>query len=79
MLHLILGEVGSGKTVLLDGVIAETVKREKRSFLIVPEQSTVAAERRMAEFLPSFSPLGKRKAAEDRKKQSLAPGEAFVG
>ena len=57
MLHLIYGEVGSGKTVLLDRKIAETVQAKKRSFLIVPEQSTVGAERRMAELLPSFSPL----------------------
>ncbi|MBP5610627.1 MAG: hypothetical protein J6X72_04745, partial [Clostridia bacterium] len=57
MLHLILGEVGSGKTVLLDQKITAAVKGEVRSFLIVPEQSTVSAERRMAESLPSFSPL----------------------
>ena len=59
MLHLIMGEVGSGKTRLLDQKIVEAVKREKRTFLIVPEQSTVAAERRMAESsaMPPFAPL----------------------
>jgi len=57
MLHLISGEVGSGKTVLLDRKIAEAVNRNIRSFLIVPEQSTVSAERRMAESLPASSPL----------------------
>ncbi|MBO4283932.1 MAG: PD-(D/E)XK nuclease family protein [Clostridia bacterium] len=57
MLHLIYGEVGSGKTVLLDKKIAEAVKAKRRSYLIVPEQSTVAAERRMAESLPPESPL----------------------
>lgn len=57
MLRLILGEVGSGKTVLLDSGIAGAVKAKRRSFLIVPEQSTVSAERRMAENLPPWSPL----------------------
>ncbi|MBR6052993.1 MAG: PD-(D/E)XK nuclease family protein [Clostridia bacterium] len=74
MLHLILGEVGSGKTRLLDERIADAVKRksdrldgilagtaasEPRDFLIVPEQSTVAAERRMAESdaMPPSAPL----------------------
>ena len=59
MLHLITGEVGSGKTRLLDEKIAETVTRKTRAFLIVPEQSTVAAERRMAESsaMPAFAPL----------------------
>lgn len=74
MLHLILGEVGSGKTRLLDGKIAEAVQKrasrldqiiagaaasEPRDFLIVPEQSTVTAERRMAESdaMPPSAPL----------------------
>ena len=74
MLHLILGEVGSGKTRLLDEMIAEVVQKrasrldriiagtaesEPRDFLIVPEQSTVAAERRMAESpaMPASAPL----------------------
>ena len=57
MLRLILGEVGSGKTVLLDSEIQKAVSAKRRSCLIVPEQSTVAAERRMAESLPSWSPL----------------------
>ena len=59
MLHLITGEVGSGKTRLLDEKIAEAVKRNIRTYLIVPEQSTVAAERRMAESsaMPASAPL----------------------
>ena len=56
MLRLILGEVGSGKTGLLDRKIAGTVAKKIRSYLIVPEQSTVAAERRMAESVESDAP-----------------------
>ena len=56
MLRLILGEVGSGKTGLLDRMIAGTVAKKIRSYLIVPEQSTVAAERRMAESVESDAP-----------------------
>ena len=37
MLHLILGEVGSGKSSTLDRRIKETVSAGRRSFLIVPE------------------------------------------
>lgn len=57
MLRLILGEVGSGKTRELDRLIADAVRKKTRSYLIVPEQSTVSAERRMAENLPPYSPL----------------------
>ena len=57
MLRLILGEVGSGKTRELDRLIADAVRQKTRSYLIVPEQSTVSAERRMAENLPPDSPL----------------------
>ena len=53
MLRLILGEVGSGKTGLLDRMIAGTVAKKIRSYLIVPEQSTVAAERRNGQDRPA--------------------------
>ncbi|MBQ1244967.1 MAG: PD-(D/E)XK nuclease family protein [Clostridia bacterium] len=55
MLHIIKGDVGSGKTTYITELISRAIGEKKRCFLIVPEQQTVSAERFMAEKLhPSF-------------------------
>ncbi len=57
MLHLILGGPGSGKTALLERELRSRLESEGRCWLVVPEQATVATERRMASLLPPSAPL----------------------
>jgi ATP-dependent helicase/nuclease subunit B len=57
MLHLILGGFGSGKTALAEREICAAVSAGRRSWLVVPEQATVATEHRMAELLQPSAPL----------------------
>ena len=47
MLHIITGKAGAGKTDAMMRSIAENVKAEKKSFLIVPEQYSHQAEREL--------------------------------
>lgn len=48
-LHLLLGRAGSGKTAMLTESIVNHIRRGERALLIVPEQHTFDAERRIAE------------------------------
>ena len=48
-LHLITGRAGSGKTRALCDAVAAHMRRGERAILIVPEQHTFEAERRVAE------------------------------
>ena len=48
-LHLITGRAGSGKTRLLTEALGAHMRRGERAILIVPEQHTFEAERRVAE------------------------------
>ena len=48
-LHLITGRAGAGKTRLLTEALAAHMRRGERAILIVPEQHTFEAERRVAE------------------------------
>lgn len=57
MLRLIEGGFSSGSFDLIKKRIKECVKSGKRSYLIVPEQQTVLAERVMADELPASAPL----------------------
>ena len=52
MLHLILGDVGSGKTTACFRIVEEKAKEGIPSFLIVPEQETVLSETLAAKCLP---------------------------
>ena len=47
MLHIITGKAGAGKTDAMMQSIAENVRAEKKSFLIVPEQYSHQAEREL--------------------------------
>ena len=49
LLHLITGRAGAGKTRLLTEALAAHMRRGERAILIVPEQHTFEAERRVAE------------------------------
>ena len=51
MLHLILGDVGSGKTTACFRIVEEKAKEGIPSFLIVPEQETVLSETLAAQCL----------------------------
>lgn len=48
-LHLLIGPAGSGKTACLTECLKEHIRRGERALLIVPEQHTFDAERRVAE------------------------------
>lgn len=51
MLYRIFGPAGSGKSSYIIDRIAESVKRGRKCYYIVPEQQSVAAERRIAHAL----------------------------
>lgn len=57
MLHLIYGLSGTGKTTHLIEKIKQDVKRQRKTFLIVPEQQTVETERIMSSLLPPSAQL----------------------
>lgn len=57
MLHLILGDAGSGKTTRLAEEISAALPSGRELYLVVPEQETVSCERFMAEKLPPTAPL----------------------
>ncbi len=60
MITQIIGSAGSGKSSMLYSLVADSLKKSRTTFLIVPEQSAVNAERRMAQLceeknIPSIS------------------------
>ncbi|MBE6695330.1 MAG: hypothetical protein E7587_02645 [Ruminococcaceae bacterium] len=57
MLHIVKGDIGSGKTTYLAALAKDAVLQKKHCYIIVPEQQTVATEKFMAEHLPSSAPL----------------------
>ncbi len=57
MLNLILGGSGSGKTTLIEEKIKKDIENGCQVILLVPEQETVSAERRMLELLPPSAQL----------------------
>ena len=57
MLHFIYGPIGSGKTTVLLKYLESDIKEGKKAFFIVPEQETVAAERKMVSLFPASHQL----------------------
>ena len=57
MLNLILGGSGSGKTTLIEEKIKKDIEDGRQVILLVPEQETVSAERRMLTLLPPSAQL----------------------
>ncbi len=57
MLNLILGGSGSGKTTLIEKQIKNDIEQGRQVILLVPEQETVSAERRMLSLLPPSAQL----------------------
>lgn len=58
MLHLILGEAGTGKTTLVLERIAKTVRAGKRAILLVPEQASFESEKALYRALGPKDVLG---------------------
>lgn len=57
MVHYIYGASGSGKSYTVLKYLSIDVKNSKKAFVIVPEQETVAVERRIVSELPVSSQL----------------------
>ena len=57
MLNLIYGHSGSGKTQLIQKMMLGSVRENRRSYLIVPEQETVVCEKKMLDVLPPSAQL----------------------
>lgn len=57
MLHFIYGPIGSGKTTTLLKYLEIDAKQGKKAFFIVPEQETVAVERRVVSTFPASAQL----------------------
>lgn len=57
MLHFIYGPSGSGKTDVLLKYLESDIKQGKNAFFIVPEQETVAAERKIVSLFPASAQL----------------------
>ena len=57
MLHFVYGPIGSGKTTVLLKYLESDIKQEKKAFFIVPEQETVAAERKIVSLFPAQAQL----------------------
>lgn len=57
MVHIIYGHSGSGKTATLYKYLESDIKCGKRAFFIVPEQETVAVERRVTSLFPASAQL----------------------
>ena len=57
MLHLVLGDVGSGKTTFCLQDILDSVAKQTPGILLVPEQETVGLETVCTKFLPASSAL----------------------
>lgn len=57
MIELILGGSGSGKTTLIEEKIKNDIANGRQVILLVPEQETVSAERRMLSVLPPSAQL----------------------
>ena len=57
MLHFIYGPIGSGKTTVLLKYLESDIKQNKRAFFIVPEQETVAVERKIVSLFPASAQL----------------------
>ncbi len=58
MTHFIFGRSGSGKTERVCSLAAESLDAGRRVFLVVPEQSAVDAEQKMADILGDKPTLG---------------------
>lgn len=57
MLHFIYGPIGSGKTTVLLKYLEADIKENKKVFFLVPEQETVAAERKIVSLFPASAQL----------------------
>ena len=57
MLHFIYGPIGSGKTTVLLKYLEGDINQGKKAFFIVPEQETVAAERKIVSLFPTSAQL----------------------
>lgn len=57
MITVLTGDFGSGKTSELARLVGADVEASRPTFLLVPEQQTVSAERDMADLLPPSAPL----------------------
>lgn len=57
MLHFIYGAIGSGKTTVLLKYLESDINQNKKAFFIVPEQETVAVERKIVSLFPSSAQL----------------------
>ncbi len=57
MLHFVYGPIGSGKTTVLLKYLESDIKQGKKAFFIVPEQETVAVERKIVSLFPASAQL----------------------
>lgn len=57
MVHFIYGRAGSGKSTEMLKYISEDIKNGVPSFLIVPEQESVAAEKKLLSIFPPYAQL----------------------
>ena len=57
MIHFIYGPIGSGKTTVLLKYLESDIKQGKKTFFLVPEQETVAAERKIVSLFPASALL----------------------
>ncbi len=57
MIHFIYGPIGSGKTTVLLKYLESDIKQGKKAFFLVPEQETVATERKIVSLFPASAQL----------------------
>ncbi len=57
MVHFIYGPIGSRKTTVLLKYLESDIKQGKKAFFVVPEQETVAAERKIVSLFPASAQL----------------------
>ncbi len=57
MMHFIYGPIGSGKTTVLLKYLESDINQGKKAFFIVPEQETVAFERKIVSLFPASAQL----------------------
>lgn len=66
--HLIYGITGSGKTYIYLKLIADMIKKEKQTLLLVPEIGlSMQLKRRFQEFIPSTAMLASSISKKDRR------------
>lgn len=58
MIYFIYGPSGSGKTHAIFSQLRTAIENKKRAFVLVPEQETVAVERKILEIFPPDAQLG---------------------